>query len=120
MFVGIVVLLISIVFDFNAIRKESLYYDPVEVEETEYSKTVRKHIDNIRSMTTKNKHVNEERDRLIRKAWIYLIPGLGMVILFIIVSFILSAQASHCPVGHSRESEYCKGYDYGYSLNSKL
>ena len=61
MFVGIVVLLISIVFAFKAIRKERHYYNADVVEETEYLKTVRKHIDNIRSMTPKTNMLMRKR-----------------------------------------------------------
>jgi hypothetical protein len=105
-FVGVIVLVISIIFDYKAIRLKFNFYhvetDPAHMLETDpdvalrektvdptrvpYLAIVQRNIRNMTDIINNNEDTNRTKARLIAKAWFFLIPGLAMIILFVIVS----------------------------------
>ena len=103
-FVGVIVLVISIVFDYKAIRLKFEFYhvDPDRMLETDpdvalrektvnptrvpYLEIVQRNIRNMTDIINNNEDTNRTKAHLIAKAWFFLIPGLAMIILFVIVS----------------------------------
>lgn len=107
-FVGIIVLIISIVLAYKAIRHSRAYYEPdpkgklkpdierLLIEKASprpYLTIARGQILSIIEIIRNNENINRTKAHLISTAWFFLIPGLSMVVLFIIVSLLNPPQS---------------------------
>ena len=112
-FGGILVLVTSILYDYKAIKISRFYHTPDNIVKTNdidvdtllrekmadptripYLEIVQRNVRRISDIIQQNEQRNIMKAQLLGRAWRLLIPGLGSVIFFIIVSILMKPSPS--------------------------